>query len=208
MRAVGEAELPGAPGPSADNSLEPLPERPPPSLMTGIALNAGAGLFVGTALLFPRGAVGLPIAVAACFAAVVARLALGPRVRPIAFAAGLVAPLAGCLTYLFVIPDVAEWLQRRTFEPSAWQSNADGRSRSPIRIRMIDDLMKRHDPRGWPRARIVALLGPGDDSPWRAPDRLVYWLGPERGFLGIDSEWLSIGFDAQDRVIEWRIVRD
>ena len=33
------------------------------------------------------------------------------------------------------------------------------------------------------------------------------WLGPERGFISIDSEWLVIKFE-QDRVVVARVVRD
>jgi hypothetical protein len=35
----------------------------------------------------------------------------------------------------------------------------------------------------------------------------VYWLGPERGFISIDSEWLGIKFK-DNVVIEVEILRD
>ncbi len=35
----------------------------------------------------------------------------------------------------------------------------------------------------------------------------VYWLGPERGFMSIDSEWLGIRFE-NDVVLEARLLRD
>jgi hypothetical protein len=37
---------------------------------------------------------------------------------------------------------------------------------------------------------------------------MVYWLGPERGFIRIDSEWLVLRLDQSDIVREVRIVRD
>ena len=37
---------------------------------------------------------------------------------------------------------------------------------------------------------------------------MVYWLGPERGFIGIDSEWLAISLDPNGAVRNYKIVRD
>jgi hypothetical protein len=37
---------------------------------------------------------------------------------------------------------------------------------------------------------------------------MVYWLGMERGFVSIDSEWLVIRLDQDGRVAESRIVTD
>ena len=42
---------------------------------------------------------------------------------------------------------------------------------------------------------------------WKEWD-LVYWLGPERGPFGVDSEWLVIKFDSSGRVQDYQIVRD
>jgi hypothetical protein len=51
------------------------------------------------------------------------------------------------------------------------------------------------------------LLGPPTDtSKFRSYDR-VYWLGAERGLLGMDSEWLVLRF-RDGEVAEVRIVRD
>ena len=55
------------------------------------------------------------------------------------------------------------------------------------------------------------------ESPlWPEPDKteyfkewdLVYWLGPERGFISIDSEWLVFRFDGQKKVTDYKIMRD
>jgi len=37
---------------------------------------------------------------------------------------------------------------------------------------------------------------------------LVYWLGAERGFIRIDSEWLVVNFDKNNRVSDALMVRD
>jgi hypothetical protein len=36
----------------------------------------------------------------------------------------------------------------------------------------------------------------------------VYWLGPERGPFGIDSEWLCVRLDSHDRVVSSVILKD
>jgi hypothetical protein len=61
---------------------------------------------------------------------------------------------------------------------------------------------------GKSRAFVSELLGaPTPTDKWRSWD-LVYWLGAERSFLSIDSEWLVIRFNDQGVVVEIRIVRD
>ena len=208
MEADADTGTPSQAEAPDDEPGGPLPSPPRLSPRALIALNTGAGLVAGFALLFLQGSALVAAPVAVCILLGVARLAVGPRIRPIVFLGGFAIPMAACMTLLFVIPDLSERLQRRAFDAAAWQARGRNESRSPDRIRMIDDLLKTHDVRGWGRTRVLVLLGPGDDSPWRAPDRLVYWLGPERDFLGMDSEWLSISFDASDRVVEWRIVTD
>ena len=37
---------------------------------------------------------------------------------------------------------------------------------------------------------------------------MVYWLGDERGYMSIDSEWLVVRLDGEGKVAEYRIVRD
>ena len=78
----------------------------------------------------------------------------------------------------------------------------------PIRIRMVDDLLNKNDFHGIARNEVVALLGETSKSGYFADWDLVYWLGPERGFISIDSEWLVFRLDANQKVIEYRIVTD
>ena len=73
---------------------------------------------------------------------------------------------------------------------------------------MVDDLIARHRLKGRTRAEIVALLdGPPRTSYFDNYD-LVYWLGPERGWISIDSEWLVFRLDTSGRVAEYRLVTD
>jgi len=73
---------------------------------------------------------------------------------------------------------------------------------------MVDDLIAARRLDGLTRAELVTLLGPSDQtSKWRNWD-VVYWLGPEHGFVRIDSEWLVIKLDSSGRAVSYRIVRD
>jgi hypothetical protein len=61
---------------------------------------------------------------------------------------------------------------------------------------------------GLSRSEVVSLLGePPEHGYFRSYD-LVYQLGSERSFLGIDSEWLAIRLNAAGFVSEAEIVRD
>ena len=58
------------------------------------------------------------------------------------------------------------------------------------------------------REEVVAMLGAPSSTRYFQPWDLVYWLGPERGYMSIDSEWLVIRLDNVGKVSEFRIVRD
>ena len=57
---------------------------------------------------------------------------------------------------------------------------------------MVDDFLATQSPLGKSCDQIVALLVDPDDTPDFREYDMVYYLGPERGFMGIDSEWLVI----------------
>jgi hypothetical protein len=62
--------------------------------------------------------------------------------------------------------------------------------------------------RGKTRGDIESMLRPAPETSNFRDFDLVYWLGPERGFMSIDCEWLVIRLDATGRAREVRIVRD
>jgi hypothetical protein len=96
------------------------------------------------------------------------------------------------------------------FDRSAWLAGetADFSSDAP-RLRMADGLIASRVLLAKHRSEIEAMLGqPTSTAKFRAYYDLVYWLGAERGFISIDSEWLVLRFDTAGRVAEARIVRD
>jgi hypothetical protein len=98
------------------------------------------------------------------------------------------------------------WLPGRAFDPVAWQD--EFQVEQGVRLKMADRLIAQQSLLGKTRVEVVELLGDptptGHFSDWD----LVYWLGPERGFIRIDSEWLVLRLADDGRVVDNRIVRD
>ena len=107
----------------------------------------------------------------------------------------------------FVRPYIQERMGRVRFESAAWQAALSNRT-DAVRIRMVDDLLRRHRFRGMTRQQVTAIIGQPDQTEYFRDWDMVYWLGPERGFMSIDSEWLVFRLDSQQRVSEHRLVRD
>jgi hypothetical protein len=76
-----------------------------------------------------------------------------------------------------------------------------------VRQRMADRLVDARGLQGKSRAQVVALLGEPDEPADSVGD-MVYVLGDERSFLGIDSELLAIRFDASGQVVAAKIRTD
>lgn len=60
------------------------------------------------------------------------------------------------------------------------------------------------------RLAVEDLLGDASRSGYFTqldPD-LLYCLGPERSFIGIDSEWLAIWFNEDSLVVRWELLND
>ena len=94
----------------------------------------------------------------------------------------------------------------RRFDAAAWKSQLDEK---PVRLAMVRDLMRRHNLVGKTRAEVIALLGPPLSGDHKFGDEdMVYWLGPENGFISIDSEWLIIDLGDDGRVVSASVVGD
>ncbi|MDR0286809.1 MAG: hypothetical protein LBI03_03745 [Clostridiales bacterium] len=65
------------------------------------------------------------------------------------------------------------------------------------RVKMVDDLLLKHDLTGKSKEEIVKLLGNETENAYfKTNGNFVYYMGDERGFISIDSEWLVITFDS------------
>ena len=115
-------------------------------------------------------------------------------------------PILGTLYYL---SGLENYTHQAHFDSNAWRNRTlDGDPMWPTRLRMVDDLMKRHLLDGRSREQVESLLGPGRPSHQFAAGDLIYCLGPERSFFRIDSECLVIRFDTSARVKNYRLVTD
>jgi hypothetical protein len=100
-----------------------------------------------------------------------------------------------------------EHRNRLSFESAEWKASL-ARPNDPVRLRMIDDLLKHKRLQGMAEEEVISLLGKPPKTDYFRDYQLVYWLGPERGFISIDSEWLAVRLGSDHRVTETRIVRD
>jgi hypothetical protein len=94
------------------------------------------------------------------------------------------------------------------FTPALWQDPKASQFPRAIRGCLVDDLMAHTPLRGRSRADIVALLGEPPTADYFKEYDLVYWLGPERGLMSIDSEWLVMRLDPLGRVADFRLITD
>lgn len=101
---------------------------------------------------------------------------------------------------------VSGYLPIRSFDAARWRQvrTADDHAR----LRMIEWLVRSGQLDALTRAQVVELLGPPDGGTYFRDWDFVYRLGPERGLVGLDSEWLVLRIGSDGRVAEYRVVRD
>ena len=98
------------------------------------------------------------------------------------------------------------WFPGKAFDPIAWQD--EGQMQHGIRLGMADRLIARGTLKNMARTEVVKLLGEPPQTDYFSDWDLVYWLGPERSFISIDSEWLVLRLGTDEHVVNCRIVRD
>lgn len=112
---------------------------------------------------------------------------------------------------LIVQDSWSEWQRCRgytQFNPEVWQDPSLTVEPRYVRSCMVDDLLASGRLTSQPQTELVRLLGePTTQNGFTAYD-LVYWLGPERSLISIDSEWLVITLDASGKVAEAQLVTD
>jgi hypothetical protein len=103
----------------------------------------------------------------------------------------------------------ADYARRMPFDADRWRVRAlDDDPEWPARLRMVDSLLASRRLHGMSRADVEQLLGPADQTnKWQHWDA-VYWLGPQRGGVRIDSEWLVLRFGEDGRTSMVRVVSD
>ena len=113
------------------------------------------------------------------------------------------------MSAIVVAGGIGFWMYRtsnRSFDADAWARREQAHDH--VAEEIADGLLAKTTLRGMARAEVIRMLGmPTETSKFKEWD-FVYWLGPERGFMSIDSEWLVIRLGPDGRVADYRIVRD
>lgn len=119
--------------------------------------------------------------------------------------------VAGCLPLFCVIwlicgNVIENFVHQHPFNTDLWknQRRSEYNDAWPPRLCMVDDLLASGRLNGMTESQVIELLGPPDSKRLG----LSYYLGPERGFIRIDSETLIVEFGADGKVVRPRIYRD
>jgi hypothetical protein len=124
----------------------------------------------------------------------------------LAFGAAQVLGIGSILFFIFGVPVVKDYATRVSFTQAAWKAE-NTHAATGIRVRMVDDLLRRHRLVGMSKAQVDDLLGVPPQTEYFREYDYVYWLGPERGAFSIDSEWLVLKLD-NGSVVQAELVTD
>jgi hypothetical protein len=77
------------------------------------------------------------------------------------------------------------------------------------RVEMVTHLLSNVKLKGMPKEEIIDLLGKQEEDVYfKEQNNLVYYLGAEPGLPSIDSAWLIIWFDGDNKVIDFEVATD
>jgi len=103
------------------------------------------------------------------------------------------------VVFMAPLPFMAAW----------WDVDANRGTTLKTRYRIADRLVTSGRLDGMNRQEVIALLGdPVTDVTRMGKHDLIYVLGPERNFIGLDFEWLLIDFDHSGRVSRIEVATD
>ena len=92
------------------------------------------------------------------------------------------------------------------FAKASWFAGINDSERPTVRQRMLEDIQSRLVQPGMARTEIITALGNSDTDEYFREHDLVYWIGPDPSY--IDSEWLVIDFDEEDKLVSTAVVID
>jgi len=128
--------------------------------------------------------------------------------RSISFLLGLALARVFLIGYFFWAPVVSHYVHRTPFNSTSWKNEQPvNHWMYPMRLRMVDDLLKTYELVGMSKNQVDELLSIPEPTGYFRDYHYVYQLGPDRGPISIDSEWLGIKFE-NDKVVEARILKD
>ncbi len=108
------------------------------------------------------------------------------------------------LVFLLLINTMGNHFVEKEFSSSIWKADKESR------IEMIDDLVSKKIIDDLPVWQTITLLGmPEEDCYfYQSGHDMLYYLGPERSYFSIDSEFLLIWLNDDNFVEKYEIVLD
>ena len=97
-----------------------------------------------------------------------------------------------------------------SFDADVWKSVQGLQDEDAVatRFSMAEALLRSGQLHGMERSELLNILGPPPPPEYFKGQTLVYYLGDERGWMSIDSEWLVITLDADGKASQWAIRSD
>jgi len=122
------------------------------------------------------------------------------NLSPLYYFYGSILPISVLLFTLFFGPSINNFYYSEKFDSVAWLNPEENDFMWPARLRMVDDLISSGKLDNLSRRETIKILGEPSmtEKDSNGKYTLTYHLGPERGFIRIDSEWLSIEFNKND----------
>ena len=152
---------------------------------------------------------------AAVIAVIILRLFKGKHFRVISYIIGSIIPVTSLIGFMIIGPVAENYAHSQSFNAEHWKNNQSTKSEFlwPPRLCMVNDLISSRKLDNLTKQEVISLLGKPDEfdviTPCKQPEScIIYYLGPERGFIRIDSEWLLIRFNKKDQIENYEIVRD
>jgi hypothetical protein len=114
--------------------------------------------------------------------------------------------IAGGIWWYVTVVSQSDRMRPIPFSAAEWRNAQAGAAN--VRIRMINDLLSRYPFIGRTRQQVIGLLGEPQKTGYFKDWDLVYLLGPERSWMGIDSEWLVLRLNKDGTVTDAKVMSD
>jgi hypothetical protein len=146
----------------------------------------------------------------ACVAVLILRFMKGRHIRIGFYFLGTAVPMVVLIGWMLFGDSIGNIIHSQKFNAELWRNHktVEHNYKWPLRLTMVDNLIASGKLKSLSKKQVRDMLGSPKDHGYFKEYDLVYWLGPERGFLRIDSEWLAISFDKDGKVNEYLLVRD
>jgi hypothetical protein len=110
---------------------------------------------------------------------------------------------AACIVAVLSIVCWKIFVSRPSFDPAVWRAHREARDETLTD--QADALVSHRSLDGRSRDEVIAILGP---PTFEESNRIGYVLGMERSLLAMDSEWLTIFFGADGKVMRYKRWQD